>query len=71
MCDIAKLRGKIVEKGYNQSKLAKSAQMDKSTLSRKLKYGEAFTIGEANRIAIILKLSKDEAIDIFFANIIA
>lgn len=71
MCNISKLKGKIAEKGINQEKLAKEAGMDRSTLSRKMKTGEAFTIGEANKIALILKLSKNEAMEIFFADIVA
>lgn len=71
MCNIAKLKGKIAEKGMNQETLAKAVGMDRSTLNRKIKTGEAFTIGEANRIAIILKLSKNEAMEIFFTNIVA
>lgn len=71
MCDVAKLKGKIVEKGLNQVTLAQKAGMDRSTLNRKMKTGEAFTIGEANKIAIILKLTRDEAMAIFFANIVA
>lgn len=66
MCDTAKLRGKIVEKGFNQVSLAKKIGMDRSTLNRKLKNGETFTIGEASKIAIILELTKDEAMTIFF-----
>lgn len=71
MCDVAKLRGKITENGLNQETLSKEVGMDRSTLNRKLKTGEAFTIGEANRIAFALKLTKDEAMAIFFTNIVA
>lgn len=71
MCDVSKLRGKIAEKGLNQIMLAKKAGMDRSTLNRKMKTGEAFTIGEANKIAIVLKLTKNEAMEIFFADIVA
>lgn len=71
MCDVAKLKGKIVENGLNQMTLAEAAGMDRSTLSRKMKNAEAFTIGEANRIVTILKLTKDEAVSIFFTNIVA
>lgn len=71
MCDVAKLRGKIAEKGLSQVMLAKKAEMDRSTLNRKMRTGEDFSIGEANRIAMILKLTKDEAIEIFFAGIVA
>lgn len=71
MCDIAKLKGKIVENGFNQITLAKQTGMDRSTLNRKLKTGEAFTIGEANKIATVLELTKAEAMAIFFTNIVA
>lgn len=71
MCDVAKLRGKITENGLNQETLSKEVGMDRSTLNRKLKTGEAFTIGEANKIAFVLKLTKDEAMAIFFTNIVA
>lgn len=71
MCDVAKLKGKIIEKGLNQTTLAQKVGMDRSTLNRKMKTGEAFTIGEANKIAIILKLTRDEAMAIFFASIVA
>lgn len=71
MCDVAKLRGKIVENGLNQMTFAKAIGMDRSTLNRRMRNGEAFTIGEAGRIATILKLTKDEAAAIFFTNIVA
>jgi len=71
MCDVAKLKGKIAEKGLNQVMLAQKTGMDKSTLNRKMKTGESFTIGEANKIALILKLTRDEAMAIFFANVVA
>ena len=71
MCDVAKLKGKMAEKGFNQLKLAEKVNIDRSTLNRKLKTGEAFTIEEANKIAIALELTKDEAMAIFFTHIVA
>ena len=61
----SKLRGKILENGMTQDELAKRISVDRSTLSRRLKTGESFTIGEVNRITSVLNLSKDEAIEIF------
>lgn len=66
MCCIAKLKGKMVEKNINQEKLSKTIGMNKSTLSRKLKTGESFTIGEANKIMMALNLSEEDALAIFF-----
>lgn len=71
MCDIAILKGKIAEKGLNQTQLAEIIQMDRSTLNRKLKTGEDFSIKEAEKIALVLELNKMEAISIFFNSIVA
>lgn len=63
--NIAKLKGKMVENGLTQDELARRIDMDRSTLNRRLKTGESFTIGEANRITMVLNLSKEDAMDIF------
>lgn len=70
-CDVAKLKGKMIEKGFLQDTFAKAIGMDRSTLNRKLKTGESFTIGEANKIASALSLNDREALDIFFPSIVA
>lgn len=69
MCDVAKLKGKIAENELTQEELAKRISIDRSTLNRKLKTGEAFTIGEANRIVAVLKLTRDEAVKIFLPSL--
>lgn len=71
MCDIAKLKGKIAEKGLKQTQLAKMINMDRTTLSRKLRTGEDFSIKEAEKIALVLNLSCKDAINIFFDHIVA
>lgn len=71
MCDVGKLKGKIAENGLNQEKLSEKVGMTRCTLNRKLKRGEAFTIGEANKITKALKLTKDEAMAIFFDETVA
>jgi DNA-binding phage protein len=71
MCDIAKLRGKIIENGINQAILAEKTGMSRSTLNRKMKTGEDFTIGEASKISSVLKLTKEESMSIFFAETVA
>lgn len=64
--DIAKLRGRIVEKGFTQESLAEQLGIDNSTFSRKMKTnGVAFTIGQMHQITELLALSCDEAGDIF------
>ena len=63
--NIARLKGKIVERGNTQEAVANAIGMDRSTFYRKLKDGgEKFTIGIVNAVP----LSKEEAIDIFFTS---
>ena len=64
--NIPKLKGKIVEKGFNVETLAIQMNIDRSTLYRKLDAGEKFTIGEAQKIKAVLELTNDDASDIFF-----
>ncbi len=66
MSNINILKGKMMENGLNQSQFAKLMGIDRSTLNRKLKTGEDFTVKEANQIVDILSLSYQEAVDIFF-----
>jgi hypothetical protein len=65
--NIPKLRGKMVENGYNVEGFAVALGMDRTTLYRKLNEGEKFTVGEAQKINTVLNLTKDEAHDIFFS----
>lgn len=65
MCNILKLRGKIVENGLRQSDIAEAIGIDPATLSRRLKTGENFTVAEANKITSTLHLTADEALQIF------
>ena len=64
--NIRKLKGKMVEHGYNVENLAAKIGVDKSTLYRKLNEGEKITVGDAQKIKDELNLTDDEAIDIFF-----
>jgi plasmid maintenance system antidote protein VapI len=65
--NILKLRGKMVENGYGVESLAEVLDIDRTTLYRKLNDGEKFTIGEAQKINSVLKLTPDEAHEIFFS----
>lgn len=64
--NVRKLKGKMVEKGFNVETLAAKMGIDKSTLYRKLNEGEKFTIGDAQKVKDELELTDDEAKDIFF-----
>ena len=71
MVDILKLKGKIVEKGFNVERLAKSTEVSKHVLYQRLKKSEDFTVKEVVAIANVLDLSGEELNAIFFSNIIA
>lgn len=72
MINVNKLKGKMVENGINADTLSSLIGIDRSTFYRKLNnHGETFTVKEVNLICKHLKLSKDEAMDIFFTNFVA
>ena len=64
--DVARLRGKIVERGTTQQSLANALNMDKTTFSRKMT-GDAlgFSIEDMHGMARELSLTADEAKEIF------
>jgi transcriptional regulator with XRE-family HTH domain len=64
--NIRKLRGKMVEKGLTVESLATDLGVTKSTMYRKLSAGAKITIEDAQKIKESLKLTGDEARDIFF-----
>lgn len=65
MVDTNKLRGAIVAKGKNQQQIAKEIGVDRSTFYRKMKEGGSFTIEEVSKMARVIPLTNEEAIDIF------
>lgn len=70
--NVNKLKGKLTELGMTVSDLAALMGYDKSALYRRIKNnGASLTIDEANSIIRILKLTKDEAISIFFGQLVA
>ena len=71
MVNILKLKGKIVEKGFNVERLAESTEVSKHVLYQRLKKSEDFTVKEVVAIANVLDLSGEELNAIFFSNIIA
>lgn len=70
--NINKLKAKIVENGMNVEMLANLVGIDRSTFYRKMNnQGESFTVKEVNLIRRHLKLTKDEAMEIFFTDYVA
>ena len=60
-----RLRAKIIERGMNVEELADIIGMSSQTLYRKLKAPLKITIGEAIQMKDVLKLTDEEALDIF------
>lgn len=72
MVNINKLRGKVVELGFSIESLAELVNVDRSTMYRKLSgKGDGFTIKEVDAICKALKLSKEDALAIFFTQYVA
>ena len=72
MVNVNKLKGKIVERQTSVEELSEAIGIDKSTFYRKLQSGgDPFTIGEADQVARLLELTKEEATAIFFSQYVA
>ncbi len=70
--NVYKLKGKIVEKGMTVTKLAEKIGIDRATLYRKLRNnGDTMLVKDANAIVSELKLTSDEAVAIFFSQLVA
>ena len=68
MVNINKLKGRIVEKGWNVAELAKRVGMDKATLYRKLSdNGESLLIKEVDSIIVVLEIPGEDVDSIFFS----
>ncbi len=70
--NVNKLRGKIVENGFDIRSLSKKMGLDRSTFYRKLNNnGDTFTVKEINQMVSLLNLSANDAISIFFKQLVA
>lgn len=66
--NIAKLRARMVELGYNSTRLAAAIGIHRSTFYRHLQaMGRNLTIGEVHKICDVLHLSSSEAACIFLS----
>lgn len=67
MINIPKLKGRMVEKGFTQARLGKAIGVSLSTIQLRFKQGgDSFTVGEVERIAMVLQLSQQDVNEIFF-----
>jgi DNA-binding XRE family transcriptional regulator len=64
--NVAKLKGKIIERNTTQESVADAIGIDRATFYRKMKQnGLTFSIGEIHRIVKAIPLTNGEAIEIF------
>ena len=63
--DRAKLKGKIAEKGFNLTTLAKAIGMPYTMLYHRVNDNDLLTIAETRKICKVLELSNQEKIEIF------
>ncbi len=73
MVDIKEIKAQLKRAGMTQTELARSVEMDPSTLNRKINNseGETLTVKEATQIAETLKIPRDMLTNIFFASRLA
>lgn len=70
--NVNKLKGKIVENGMTVSSLAEKIGVDRATLYRKLSNnGETMLVKDANAIVSVLHLTAEDALAIFFSQVVA
>lgn len=70
--NIPKLKGKLTELDMNVSELGDKMGYDKSAIYRRFKDGgSAMSIADANQIIRILGLSREEAVAIFFSQLVS
>ncbi len=62
-----KLKAKLVEMGFDYEYCAKELGISKNTFTKKINNIEKFSIPQANKLADLLKLSKEEKLLIFFS----
>lgn len=66
--NVGLLRTAAKEKNMSIEDVAKSAGIDRATMYRRIKAGgDKFTVDEAQKIAAAIRLSKEQAVAIFFA----
>lgn len=66
MLDILKLKGKVAENNLNITLLAKKIGMNRDTLYRRIvNNGENLTLKDIKNISGVLKLNRDDIIEIF------
>ena len=66
MLNILKLKGRIAENGLNVTSLAREIGMNRDTLYRRFaNEGERLTLGDIKKICGVLKIDKEDTLDIF------
>lgn len=67
MVAINKIRGRLTERGFTQSDLAKAWNCATPTVSQKLSGKRPITLEEAETLGKLLELTEQEYYELFFA----
>lgn len=70
MTNYAKLRGLMVERGVEVSKLASILGISRQAMSEKLNGRSKISLLDAQKIAVALSMTKDERDTIFFSELV-
>lgn len=71
MTNLKKLKAKLIENDVTVEQAAKCLDIDTSTMYRRLNGESKFLVDEGEKLAVLLKLSGEEALSIFFAQTVA
>lgn len=70
--NVNRLKGKIVENGLSIATLAEKMGIDRATLYRRLENsGAGLLVKDANLIVELLQLTSEDAVSIFFPQLVA
>ena len=70
MTNYAKIRGLMVERGVEVSKLASILGISRQAMSEKLNGRSKISLLDAQKIAVALSMTKDERDTIFFSELV-
>lgn len=68
MNDANKIKGKIIEHGYNMESFAKAIGISRQTLTKKLNGSSEFTVSEIYKICETLNIANSEIGTYFFTH---
>ena len=66
--NVNKLKAKMIENGYKMKTLSEKLGMCETTLRKKINNQSEITIAESKKIKVLLNLTNDEYLELFFGD---